>query len=276
MSVRCATIIGGNGFIGRALKAHLMQQGWAVWEPSRAQRWPETSRSLGHVFYCAGLTSDYLKRPADTVLAHVSLLSAVLQSTSYTSLVYLSSTRVYDSLPEGGVAFEDTPLIVNPGCARQLYDLTKLTGEAVCHALGGGRARVARLSCVYAGPSDSEGFLPRLLGKILGAEMDASVIIDSSPSYTRDYVHLTDVLRALVDIAVRGKHATYNVASGHNVSNAQLAAQVKSITGRAIEFLNSQYAPEPAVVSIERLVADFGWYPVQVDQQMKATLGVAT
>ncbi len=273
MTMQQATIIGGRGFIGRALEAYLIQEGWDVWIPARTQCWPEPARSLGHIFYCAGLTTDYLERPADTVLAHVSLLSAVLQSASYESLVYLSSTRVYDSLPVGGLASEDARLIVNPSCARQLFDLTKLTGEAICHALGGTRARVARLSCVYAGPSDSEGFLPALLGKIINSEKGTSVPVNSSPSYARDYVHLTDVLRALVDIAVRGQYATYNVASGHNVSNAQLAAHVKRATGRTIEFLNSQYAPNPPVVSIERLVADFGWYPVQVDRQIMATLG---
>jgi UDP-glucose 4-epimerase len=81
-----ATVIGGRGFIGQVLVQHLHTLGWSVWVPERDHGWPDSERELGHIFYCAGLTADYLQHPERTVEAHVSLLARVLQSTHFTSL----------------------------------------------------------------------------------------------------------------------------------------------------------------------------------------------
>ena len=96
--MRQATVIGAFGFIGRHLSRHLQRQGFDVHEASRDERsWPDGS--LGHVFYCAGLTADFAQRPHDTVDAHVALLDRVLRQQRFASLVYLSSTRLYDGIP---------------------------------------------------------------------------------------------------------------------------------------------------------------------------------
>jgi len=52
-------------------------------------------RDLGHIIYCIGITADFRRRPHDTITAHVTKLQEVLTRTSFESLVYLSSTRVY-------------------------------------------------------------------------------------------------------------------------------------------------------------------------------------
>jgi nucleoside-diphosphate-sugar epimerase len=261
--MRQATILGGRGFIGRALDTHLSAQGWSVWVPERSQRWPVIGQPLGHVFYCAGLTSDYMRRPADAIEAHVCLLRQVLQSTDYESLVYLSSTRVYDALTGQGAVTEDMPIGVQPGNPRHLYDLSKLTGESLCHALGQGRAKVARLACVYQENREAGGFLPELLQR-LSRDAVSILEVDSSPGYVRDYVHLDDVVRALVDIAVRGGQAAYNVASGVNVSNAELADCICQASGKRLHFLRQGGADQVPVVDITRFVEEFGWRPAPV------------
>lgn len=222
---------------------------------------------MGTVFYCAGMTADYLRNPAATLEAHAGLLSRVLQSARYESLVYLSSTRLYDGLPPStDVAHEDSSLCINPQVARHFYDLTKLTGESLCHVLGQGRARVARLACVYNDVTDDDGFLPELLKKVAGAQPQEAIHIASSPHFCRDYVHLSDVVRALIDIALHGTQPIYNVASGHSLRNDALAAMVQTHSTRQIVFDLDRTQPSPADVNIQRLQAEFGWNPASVEQ----------
>ena len=236
MSQPKATVIGASGFIGQALAANLHAEGWAVFTPARGTLWPNDTDDLGHVFYCAGLTADYLVQPHETAEAHVGLLSRVLRSRHYTSLVYLSSTRVYDGLAPDQMAHEEALVALGAHVPRHLYDLTKLTGESLCHAMAPDRARVARLSCVY----------------------------DTAPT-ARDYVHIADVVRALKDIAQRGSHAVYNVASGHNLGNGALAQWIAATAQRHIAFGLSHTPPNPAPILVNRLCAEFGWHPKQVE-----------
>ncbi len=260
-----ATIIGGQGFIGTALAQRLAARGWDCQVPARAEI-SALAGDLGHVFYCAGLTADYLRRPYDTIEAHVSVVSRLLHTTSYTSLVYLSSTRLYDS-SGGGTGTEEQDLLFNPSNPRHLYDLSKSLGEAACLALGGGRARVARLACVYRDHTDADGFLPALLRDVLRARGSAPhgpLAVESSPHFERDYVHLDDVLDALVLIATRGTQLIYNVASGRNLSNAALFAEVTRLSGVDIVASRGEKGTTPALVSIDRMREEFGWHPVDV------------
>ncbi len=267
-----ATVIGGKGFIGRALVARLRTLGWHVWVPERNQSWPNADRDLGHVFYCAGLTADYLQHPEKTVEAHVGLLARVLQSANFLSLVYLSSTRLYDGLPAGTTAQEMALLPVAPHIPRHIYDLTKLTGESLCHVFGHGKARVARLSCVYDITPQAQGFLPDVLRLVQAAEPGNTITLASSPFFLRDYIQVKDVVRALVDIAQGAKQVVYNVASGVNLSNAALAILIEEHSGRKVRFEREQGGMEPATVSVDRLTLEWGWKPLSVDEVLSPWL----
>jgi len=260
-----ATVIGGRGFIGQVLVRHLRSLGWGVWVPERSQPWPDAERDLGHVFYCAGLTADYLQHPERTVEAHVSLLARVLQSDNFTSLVYLSSTRLYDGLPAGTTATETALLPVAPHIPRHIYDLTKLTGESLCHVFGQGKARVARLSCVYDTTPQAQGFLPDVLRQVQAAARGETITLTSSPHFSRDYIHVNDVVRALVDMAQGGQHVVYNLASGVNLTNAALATLIEQHSGRKVLFAHENTSAEPATVSMDRLAEEWGWRPRSVE-----------
>ena len=257
-----ATLIGGNGFVGRHLQARLLRDGWNCWVPQRDDP-ALCQRDLGHVFYCAGLTADYAQRPFDTVEAHASLLNRVLRDARYESLVYLSSTRLYDSL--GDIeASEDLPLQLTPDNPRHLYDLSKALGESLCRVAGGGRARVARLSCVWGDGSDAEGFLPDLMRRVLAARAlgtGTRVMVDSSPSLARDYVHIDDVVDALIAVARSAGFAIYNVAGGCNVGNAALLERLGAASGCELVARHNHEAPALPRISVARMAEAFGWRP---------------
>lgn len=251
-----ATIIGGQGFIGRALKKHLENQGREVWVPVKDD--PQLfERDLGKVFYCAGLTADYLQRPFDTVNAHVNLLSQVLYRATWSHLVYLSSTRVYDSLSGvADVVDETADLSVNPNNPRHFYDLSKLMGESLC--LQTARASVARLSCVYCNERDEDGFLPGLLKRAL-ENTSKELLVDSSPHYSRDYVYLLDVIHALIAISDEGKSTIYNVASGQNVSNKDIFSVVENTCDLAVIATQHHKPPASPQINIEKIQSSLGW-----------------
>lgn len=252
-NIKMATIIGGQGFVGCALTAHLKNAGYNLWVPSKND--PQVfEKELGHVFYCAGLTADYLQRPFDTVNAHVNVLSDVLHRANWEHLVYLSSTRVYDGL--SGVVDEACDLMLNPNNARHFYDLSKLMGESLC--LQTGRASVARLACVYCDESDENGFLPALLRQALRSE-SRKLMVDSSPYYSRDYVYLEDVVNALVTISREGKSEIYNVASGQNVCNNDIFSVIEKICGLSIVATRNDEPTLSPHISIEKMQTNFGW-----------------
>ena len=264
---KIATLVGGHGFVGKYLFSYLTAQGWDCWVPLKNDPLL-TQRPLGYVFYCAGLTADYAVRSFDVVDAHVSCLNRILHQSNYDSLVYLSSTRLYDSQP-GIVGVESSDLIFNTGNFRHIYDLSKALGESMCHVAGKGKAKVARLSCVYHDQNDVDGFLPGLLRDVVAHKGKKYPLeVNSSPHFLRDYVTINDVVDALVKIACFGQHTIYNVASGENVDNKTLFLHLESKCQVKIEPLRSDQLPLPAIVSIDRLMSEFSWQPMPVLQQI--------
>ena len=277
MPAPLATLIGGEGFVGRRLHARLREDGWTCQLPTRDAPWL-LHRPLGRVFYCAGLTADYAARPFDAVEAHTSLLARVLRDADFEALVYLSSTRLYDGCAAfaGGEVDEDTPLALDPAQPRHLFDLSKALGESLCRQASAGRARIARLACVYSGGDDDrDGFLGALLGRLRAPGRGAVVELDSSPDAERDYVHVDDVVEALLVIAARGTRPLYNVAGGTNVVNRALFARLGELAGCELRALRDAPVPCPAPVSIERMRSEFGWRPRALLDELPALLGEA-
>jgi UDP-glucose 4-epimerase len=266
---RRATVIGAAGFIGSRLVAHLRREGWECSAPARHDQ-DFFDQPLGNVFYCAGLTADFAQRPFDAVRAHVGLLNELLARARFDTLVYLSSARLYDRCGSPGATAIDeaAPLALDPAEPRHVYDLSKALGESLCLHASGGRARVARLSCVYGDANDTDGFLAALLRQVREPRLDNIVPVDSTLHAERDYVHVNDVLSALVNIATSGTRAVYNVAGGCNVSNARLFARIGELAGCELRALRSSAPPCPAPLSIERMRAEFGWQPAALLDQL--------
>lgn len=226
-------VLGAGGFIGSHIVNHLRSLGHSVFVPGRGDgRLHE--QPLGHVIYAIGITADFRTRPYDTMEAHVSLLGSLMRDARFDSFTYLSSTRLYGS---ANATDEDADFRVNPARPGDLYDLSKLAGEALCLAHPQATVRVARLSNVYGGDMDrvgapSQNFLPTVIRE---AVRDRRIVLRSAPESAKDYVAIEDVARALHRIALDGAHRIYNVACGRNVSHAALAASLARITGCKVE-----------------------------------------
>ena len=239
------TVVGARGFVGGRLAQRLAAEGAAPWTPAKGD--PELlKRDLGVVYYCAGLTADYDRRPFDTVEAHASLVSEIIRAGRFERLVYCSSTRLYDGLPQAQVD-ETTPLVFDAADPRRVYDLSKALGENLTLARSGGRGAVARLSNVYDGGDGAPGFLSEWL---IAARASRELILESSPHIRRDYIHLDDVVAAL--IAIAGGDGVFNVAAGRLTSNGEIA-QVFESEGWSVRFTGAADPPAPPNASAVRL-----------------------
>jgi nucleoside-diphosphate-sugar epimerase len=250
------TVFGGRGFIGRALCDHLRQVGHEVYVPPRdTAEMPRTS--LGHVVYSIGLTSDFRTRPFDGVDAHVSLLNGLLRESEFDSFLYLSSTRVYAGL-DAEEAREDAILSVRPDLDG-LFNLSKLTGEAICLCYPSPKIRVARVSNVYGADQNSDIFLGMLLDELA---RDNAVVIHEAPTSSKDYVALEDVCWLLERIALYGTHRIYNVACGAPFCHGDIAAELQlQFPGATIEFATNARQRSFPRISNARVTEEFGFHP---------------
>ena len=263
-----ATVFGANGFIGRHLTGYLRECGWEVLALGRNDTdW--RGRPLGHVFYCIGLTADFRSRPFDTIEAHVSLAVQVLRNAELDSFLYCSSTRVYAG---GDCADEAGRLTVDPNDPSDLYNLSKLTGEAACLAVPRAHVRVARLSNVFGADDVSDNFLTSVLRDAVTA---GRVEMRSAPNSAKDYVAVEDVVAALLQIAERGEARIYNVAAGRNTTHAEILAAVQAGTGCGVAWPTDNLPQVFPLIMVGRLRALMDWRPTYIEDRIAGLIAAA-
>ncbi|MFC1856965.1 NAD-dependent epimerase/dehydratase family protein [Thermodesulfobacteriota bacterium] len=250
------TVFGTSGVIGSHIARYLSRANYDVYAPDRNVKLKR--RDLGNVIYCIGITSDFRTRPYDTVEAHVSVLSHILQTCTFNSFTYLSSTRIYKQ--SESFAKENDAILVHPLKSDDLYNISKIMGESLLIS-SGKQVKIIRLSNVYGGDYTSDNFLPSL---IRDAIKEGKIILRTSPQTAKDYIGIQDVVDLVCRITIDGKHNVYNVASGFNVSHASLMKIIEKQTGCKVEIdPGGDIIPFPTIC-IERIESEFGYIPTSV------------
>jgi nucleoside-diphosphate-sugar epimerase len=250
------TVLGAGGFIGARMVRHLQARGYDVHAPARDVALLR-GRNLGHVICAIGLTGNFRERHADTVDAHVTVPALLLAQTRFDSFLYMSSTRVYGGLSSDALAVETATLNVAPS-ADSLYDLSKLTGEALCLAHPNPAVRVVRLSNVVGHGIGVHTFLGAV---VADAVHTGSVTIHEHPHSAKDYVMIEEVLPAMERIALHGNERIYNLASGQNVSAADVA---HVLTENGVNAVFSGRTQTPRIfprIDTSRIRNEFGFEP---------------
>lgn len=249
------SILGASGFVGRELSLELTNSGHTVYTPDRSEIeniLEQKNLDLGKVFYCVGMTANFREQPVATIEAHVNLLNKILCSCDFDNLTYLSSTRVYY---KAVCTDENADLSVNSNDPSDFYNISKLMGESLC--LSSKRnTRVVRLSNVY-GENSSASFLKDVFSDI---KSEGSVVFKSSPESEKDYISVKDAIHMLPKIACHGKHRTYNLASGKNTSNLEIADAL-SKSGYTFSFEDGAPTWKFKSINIDRIKNEFGFIP---------------
>jgi nucleoside-diphosphate-sugar epimerase len=246
------TVLGATGFIGSHLVRHLQAEGLAHRAPARNERLDE--QQLGDVIDCAGLTADFRGRLAETIDAHVTRVQTLVQTCTFDSYLYLSSTRVYRHV-ETDVAREDDVAPVRPDDPDDLYNLSKLMGESLVLRTANGR--VARLSNVH-GPGASSSFLAQIRED---AHKSGAIELETTLDSEKDYISVDAVVPLLVAIALRGRQRIYNVASGTNTTNRELIASMQQTFGCNVTVAANARTIRFPRIDVTRIREEFGERP---------------
>jgi nucleoside-diphosphate-sugar epimerase len=205
----------------------------------------------GHVINCIGLTGDFRTRPLETAEAHVAIVARCLAQLRFQTFLHLSSTRVY---ARAAATREDTPLPCLPSDPSDLYNLTKLAGEALCLSDPRLGVRVARLSNVYGGHLHADTFLGQI---ILAGLASGRVVLRQAPESEKDYISLDSVTSLLPAIAIAGRHRLYNVATGRNTSHRAIADILRRSLGWDVSFAPDAPLHRFRPIDITRLTEEF-------------------
>lgn len=261
------TVVGASGFIGSALVKQLYAtENHQVFVPEKNAA-ELFIQPLGHVIYAAGVTADFRRRPFDTLRAHVSLLAELLERAEFDSLLYLSSARIYRHAEHTG---EEAAIFLRSHDPEDYYDLTKLSGEALCFASMRKNVRAVRLSNVVGTDFRSSNFLFEL---IRAACDHGHIELRSALDSEKDYVLVEDVVRILPEIAMHGHKQCYNLATGCNLRHAAIVNAIKDATGASFSIVLG--APRHAVpqINIQRLQAEFGFHADEVLPRIPELVG---
>lgn len=247
------TVLGANGWIGSALVAELKYQGQVVLPVDRAllPSWLAGSDQQGPVFYTIGLTADFREKPYETVEAHVSLLSRILQRPGINQLVYLSSTRVYGRSADTNEIAALPCLTSDPS---DLYNLSKLLGESLVLQDSRPGFKVVRLSNVVGKSQPQSTFLGSLIAEL---RTHGEVVIQQSPYVSKNYVAIKDVVQLLPQILFNGQHRLYNLGSVQNAMHVDVAEWFERY-GYTVRFAsNIDSGLSFPCLNVERLAKEF-------------------
>lgn len=248
------TVLGGTGFIGGNLLRHAMTLGYDCLAPGKGD--PAVfQQDLGHVFYSIGLTADFRTRPLETVEAHVCLLRKLIEKGNFTSLTYLSSTRLYAGASSTA---ESATLRVNPNESGDLYNISKLMGESLCLHCGRGGFKVARLSNIVGLRPDPDIFIDQLLEE---GYRNGHVALRTSLDSQKDYLYIDDAVKLLLRIGLSGERGIFNVASGEGVSNREIAGYLEREMGFKVSVASGAARWDFSAIDVGRVRSLFEFSP---------------
>lgn len=246
------TVLGARGFIGSHLRTYLENKGH-VYCPNNIEEC--FGKTLGHVFYCIGMTANFRQNPLKTIESHVLLLKRILEEAKCASLVYLSSTRVYQFNQSGST---EASLLTLPSRFDDIYNISKILGETICLAHSK-NCKVVRLSNVLGPDKTRNNFLFQVIDQ---ARSMGRVEIHQSPEDSKDYIDIEDVCPLLHRIATQGSNPIYNVASGVRTSNVEIAEHLEKLKpGIEIHFLKKALQMPFPDIEISSLKEEFGYRP---------------
>jgi len=256
------TIFGADGFIGSNLVKHLESQKIKC-NVMNANDQKTFDKPLGHVIYAIGITSDFRKRPLETVKAHVCLLEDVLEKARFDSFLYLSSTRIYIN---SSSTKEEKPLLVEPLVFTDIFNISKIMGESICFSFDNKNIRVVRLSNVVGNNPGSDDFLPSIIKDAISKK---NLILHTTSSSEKDYVHIDDVVKILPKISQMGKHTIYNIASGENTKVKEIIDEIKKITDCQVHFAPDAIEQSFPEINIRRVKEEFDFKPSHFLNKLK-------
>jgi 2'-hydroxyisoflavone reductase len=223
-------VLGGSGFVGRAVVLDALGRGWDVTTFNRGR-----GKAAAPEVEC--LTGDRLRQPDLSVLAErtwdvvVDTWAGAPRAVADTAgllagragrYAYVSSESVYEHPPPLGADESAQTVPASPGADEDDYAALKRGGELAAEAAFGDRALFARAATIL-GPHENIGRLPWWL---LRMDRGGEVLAPGPPDRALQYVDARDLARWLLDAATNGASGPFNLAcrQGHATMGTLLDA----------------------------------------------------
>jgi nucleoside-diphosphate-sugar epimerase len=245
------TILGSSGFIGTKLRSYLLYKNCEVLTPT-VDEILKNGNDHGVIFYCIGLTSDFRDRPFATTEAHVEILRKILEQVKFKKLIYLSSTRLYQG---SKTTKEEDPILIKPSEIDSIYNISKALGESLCLNTHNKVTCIARLSNVVGYGQNADTFL----GQLLESAKNGKVHFGSGPDAAKDYISINVVTDILYKIALSNSYNSYNLASGINYKNSDIAQILRSNYDCEIIFPQNPKYENTQVIDVSRIKNEFNF-----------------
>ena len=274
-------ILGGCGFIGRHVAARLLQQGEHVTLADRqplseippdllaknlefesldlaSADWTSliANCDIVHHYAWSSLPQSANEDPAADLTTNVGSMLKLLEAMRGRGgkrLVFASSGgTVYGKLKSIPVR-EDHPL--NPITA---YGVSKVAAEkymGLYRGLYGLDCRVARISNPFGAGQDPARQQGAVTTFVLRALAGQKITIWGNGEVVRDYIHISDVTRALATLASAnlddyGELPVFNIGSGQGTSLNELVSAIASHSERELEVEYTEFRPFDIPVNI--------------------------
>jgi UDP-glucose 4-epimerase len=260
-------ITGGAGFIGTALASHLAKEGHTVRVLDDLSS-GDVSRLEPRIHFTRGDVEDKPKvwrllNNIDCVYhlaARVSVPESVLYPREYNKTNVSGTVAIMEAMRDAGVkrvVLASSGAVYGEQRAAQVsedllpeptspYAVSKLAAESYVRTIGGLwniETVCLRIFNAY-GPGQAilpahPPVIPQFVRQILGG---GSLIIHGDGRQTRDYVHIDDVVRALVIAATATgiDRQIINVGTGFGTSIIQLINLIEKVTGRSSQTIINQ------------------------------------
>ena len=305
-------VTGGAGYIGSIVAQQLLESGHEVVVLDNLARGHRAAVPQGATLVEADLLDESATRRAledgfDAVM-HFAALALVAESVAHPEryhrgnhvgalnlldamrdagvrrLVFSSTCAVYGE-PETVPMHEDIPAApVNAYGNSKLAIDRMIADECRAHGLGAASLRYFNVAGARGGLGEDHEpethLIPLVLRAAAGVSDHVKVLGTDYPTRdgtaVRDYIHVEDLGRAhamALDAVEPGRHAIYNLGTGHGYTVKEVVETARRVTGREIEAREGPRRPgdPPALVAAsDRIRAELGWVPEKSLEDMIA------
>lgn len=276
-------VTGGAGFIGGHLCQRLVDSGHEVLVvddlSTGARKNVPTGARLERLDVVAGDLHALMSRWRPGVVVHLAAQTSVPQSAldpvRDLQVNAVGTWRVAAAglatgvsrillMSSGGAVYGETRRQATektPPQPASYYGIHKLTAEGYVQVSGLSHA-IIRPSNVY-GPRQVAGVDGAVVASFLRQARTGSLRIDGDGRQTRDFVHVDDVVDALLLLLRVRASGTWNVSAGTSLSINELAALIDAAVGRRLGRVAGATRPgdvRRSAISSARLGA-LGWRP---------------
>jgi UDP-glucose 4-epimerase len=288
--MRCL-VLGGSGFLGRALCRRLLASGFGVRSVSRSgrprvnhERWHEEVEwieapigsdisisalaNIDVVFHLASTThpSTSNLEMADDLSSNAVATIRILDAAARLPIrqfVFVSSGGTVYGAPQNNPIDETHP--TNPLCS---YGIHKLAIEKYLHLfehLYGLKSATLRVSNIYGETQDCAKPVGAIAHFVDRAIRNEPIEIWGDGSIIRDYVHVDDVVEALLKAATyTGAERLFNIGSGDGLSLNSLIDMIKKYSPCPISVrykASRSFDVRANILDITKAFKELTWQP---------------